>query len=76
MDYITCNRTNSKPRVNVKICEKCRHSNMCPDYGNYIQPLLFPTLNKVMQREKVIGKRIRQKTAEVTDKQEQLTLNI
>ena len=76
MDYIICNRKKSKPMVNVKICKKCRYINKCPDYGNYIQPLLFSDLNKVTQRRRVKGEMIRQKTIEITEKQEQLTLHI
>jgi len=76
MDYITCNRKKSKPRVNAKICEGCRHINICPDYGDYIQPSLFADLNKVTQRKRVIAKRIIQKVVEIAEKQEQLTLDI
>jgi len=48
----TCNRKKSKPRVNVKICEKCRHIRKCADYGSYIQPSLFLDLKgKTITRE-------------------------
>ena len=46
MDYITCNRTKSKYRVAVVICETCKRMVNCPDYLNYRQPSLFPQLLK------------------------------
>jgi hypothetical protein len=61
MDYITCNRKKSKPKIRVDVCVKCTRMRRCLDYGSYIQPLLFPGLKKIKIRRKtraMFGRRI------------------
>jgi len=53
MDYITCNHKKSNPKINVLVCEKCRHMKKCADYSRYIQPLLFSDFKvRTKQRNK------------------------
>ena len=77
MDYITCNRKKSKPRVNVKIYEKCRHMRKCADYWNYVQPSLFPGFAKEMTITKATKpKRVKLESVPLSDKQGQLSLEM
>jgi len=46
MDYITCHRKKSFPKVPVEICAQCKRKKTCRDYGRYIQPSLFPRLDQ------------------------------
>ena len=46
MDYITCNYKKNKAKLSTAVCMKCRRRRNCPDYGDYVQPRLFPDLFK------------------------------
>ena len=46
MTFITCSRKKSMPKVSTSICEKCNRSRKCPDYGLFLQPVLFSDLKK------------------------------
>jgi hypothetical protein len=82
MDYITCNHTKSKFRINVKVCEVCTRMAKCADYQDYIQPSLFAEglghkrITGAMYRRKKRRKAVRPEAFEDSEKAEQLTLNI
>ena len=81
MDYITCNYKKNKPRVSVDVCVKCRRRRSCLDYGNYLQPLLFPNLLKEKAKDLLYRmgnkpKRLKSEGSEVLDRPEQLELNM
>ena len=46
MNFITCSRKKSKPKVSTSICEKCGRARKCPDYSLFLQPVLFSDLEK------------------------------
>jgi len=46
MNFITCSRKKSKPKVSTTICEKCNRARKCPDYNLFRQPVLFSDLEK------------------------------
>lgn len=33
--------------MSTSVCEKCRRKKACPDYGNYLQPSLFPGIARI-----------------------------
>ena len=80
MDYITCPQTKSQYKVNVAVCQHCKHLKTCADYRTYIQPPLFPgtsrsrTTNRTIMR-KNLG-RTRPEVLEMPHKTEQLTLDL
>ena len=78
MDYITCSRTKSKYRVAVALCEVCKRMKNCPDYLNYRQPSLFPELLKGERFTKRRNRpeRMKNESEEISDKPEQLMLNL
>lgn len=81
MNYITCNQKKNKPRISVAVCVKCSRKKNCPDYGNYLQPLLFPNLRKEktvtpIYRMSSKPKRVESEVSEVLDRPEQLELNL
>lgn len=82
MDYITCNYKKNKPKVSVNVCTKCKRRMNCLDYSNYLQPPLFPdlfkvkTLMKEMCRRDNKAKRMKPEAAELSNKPEQLALNL
>ena len=82
MDYITCNHTKSKFRINVKMCEVCKRMTKCADYQSYIQPSLFTEGSGVKRitaatyRKKKRRKTVKPEPFEGSDTAEQLTLNI
>ncbi len=78
MDYITCNRTKSKYKVNVDICSICKHTKRCADYGSYIQPSLFPEglTAKKMFRKRRKSRRTTPDPLDLSGGHEQLMLNI
>ncbi len=43
MSYITCTQKKTKHKVHVSVCERCKGMD-CPDYRNYMQLSLFPSL--------------------------------
>jgi hypothetical protein len=73
MPYITC--TKKKPhKVHISVCEKCKGV-QCPDYLDFIQPTLFPSL----VRDKSLRKPVRIKKVKpvpLPDGPEQLILNL
>jgi len=77
MDYIICNHKKSNPKINVLVCEKCRHRRKCADYNGYIQPSLFPEFAKEMINKKTTKpKRVKLKSIPLSDKQGQLSLEM
>jgi hypothetical protein len=82
MVYITCNYKKSRPRISIAVCEKCKRRTNCPDYRDYIQPPLFADLFKVktitnaMPRKANRPKRMESEATQITDKSEQLALNL
>jgi hypothetical protein len=81
MDYVTCNRKKSRPRISISVCEKCRRRKSCPDYGNYLQPSLFPGIARIRVKVPRYGFADRSKLIEAhvgtsLEKGEQLTLNL
>jgi len=77
MDYIICNHKKSNPKINVLVCEKCRHMRKCADYSRYIQPLLSPGFAKEMTNKKTIKpKRVKLESVPLSDKQGQLSLEM
>ena len=81
MDYITCNWKKSRPRVSTSVCEKCRRKKSCPDYGNYLQPSLFPGIARIRvtkPRYRFADKSrpIEAHVGTSLEKGEQLTLNL
>jgi len=71
MPYITCTKKKSRHKVSVAVCERCKGMK-CPDYRNFIQPVMFPSfvVDKPL-RKAVKMKRI--KPAPIPDKPEQLS---
>jgi len=82
MIYITCNYKKSRPRISTAVCEKCKRTTNCPDYRNYIQPLLFADLFKVNTITNAIykrgnrPKRMEPEATQISDRPEQLALNL
>ena len=82
MDYITCNQKKNKPRVGIVVCGKCRRRRGCPDYRNYLQPLLFPldSLKGKIPTEAIYRrfkqKRMKPEVTQIPDKPKQLALDM
>ena len=82
MGYITCNQKKNRPMVNVAVCAKCIRRKKCSDYGNYLQPPLFPDLFEVRIRLRELyyrdnkPKKMKSEATEIVDKPEQLALNL
>ncbi len=77
MDYITCNHKKSNPKINVLVCQKCRHMKKCADYSRYIQPSLSPGFAREMKNKKTAKpKRVKLESIPLSDKQGQLPLEM
>lgn len=74
MDFIVCHSKKAMPKVNVSVCEKCKHRRSCEDYSRYRQPLLFPHLASVGDAQRTKKKRASMKPSEPMKKQEQLAM--
>jgi hypothetical protein len=75
MVYITCNHKKSKPRISIGVCKRCKRRKNCPDYGNYVQPLLF-AIPSAIHRRGAKPKRMRSEVSQISDRPEQLALSL
>ena len=75
MVYITCNYKKSKPRISIAVCKGCTRRKNCPDYGNYVQPLLLPIPDAIHRRD-AKPKRMKSEVGQISDRREQLALNL
>ncbi len=74
MPYIVCNQKKSRPKVGVDVCKKCRRRRTCADYADYLQPSLFPNLEKGPLRKRIRPLRAESEFSPTPSTQEQLKL--
>jgi hypothetical protein len=72
VEFISCNKKKSKPKVHVSVCKACKRRRSCDDYSRYRQPLLFPDLAFLGDVKKPKKRRALKQPAEPRKKQEQL----
>jgi hypothetical protein len=72
VEFISCNRKKSRPKVHVTVCNACKRQRSCDDYSRYRQPLLFANLALPVEAKKTRRKRAYSKPLETKQKQEQL----
>lgn len=41
-EYIVCERRKSRPRMQIRVCLRCRWNKNCRAFMDYVQPTLFP----------------------------------
>jgi hypothetical protein len=81
LDYITCNQKKNKSRVSIAVCERCRRRKGCSDYGNYLQPPLFPGIRKFKPKKPIYraidkSKMVKPHVNDLLIKDKQLALNL